>query len=74
MNPAEVVYRIANAAKDLFNEVSIDNAIKAADICRKFLPDFKKVFESIRTHWIALYVDAENVTYFDSFGLEHIPR
>ena len=52
MNPAEVVYRIANAAKDLFNEVSIDNVIKAADICRKFLPDFKKFFESIRTHWI----------------------
>ena len=29
-------------------------------------------YESIGTHWIALYVNAENVTYFDSFGVEHI--
>ena len=27
--------------------------------------------ESIGTHWIALYVDVENVTYFASFGVEH---
>ena len=27
-------------------------------------------YKSIRTHWIALYVNAENVTYFDSFGVE----
>ena len=26
------------------------------------------------THWIALYVDAENVAYFDSFGVEHVPK
>ena len=25
-------------------------------------------YESIGTHWIALYVNAENITYFDSFG------
>ena len=31
-------------------------------------------FKSIGTHWIALYVNAENVTYFDSFGIEHIPK
>ena len=31
-------------------------------------------FKSIGTHWIALCVNAENVTYFDSFGLEHIPK
>ena len=30
--------------------------------------------ESIGTHWIALYVNAKNVTYFDSFGVEHIPK
>ena len=29
-------------------------------------------YESIGTHWIALYVNAENLTYFDSFGFEHI--
>ena len=31
-------------------------------------------YESIGTHWIALYVNAKNVTYFDSFGVEHIPK
>ena len=31
-------------------------------------------YESIGTHWIALYVNAENVIYFDSFGVEHIPK
>ena len=31
-------------------------------------------YESIGTHWIALYVNAKHVTYFDSFGLEHIPK
>ena len=29
-------------------------------------------YESIGTHWIALYVNHNNVTYFDSFGVEHI--
>ena len=31
-------------------------------------------FESIGTHWIALYVTAENVRFFDSFGAEYIPE
>ena len=31
-------------------------------------------FESMGTHWIALYMIAENLTYFDSFGVEHIPK
>ena len=30
--------------------------------------------KSIGTHWIALYVNNNNVTYFDSFGVEHIPK
>ena len=29
-------------------------------------------YESIGTHWIALYVNAKNVTYFDSFGIKYI--
>ena len=28
----------------------------------------------IGTHWIALYVNTKTVTYFDSFGVEHIPK
>ena len=30
--------------------------------------------ESIGTRWIALYVSDNNVTYFDSFEVEHIPK
>ena len=29
-------------------------------------------FKSIGTHWIALYVNRINTTYFDTFGVEHI--
>ena len=28
----------------------------------------------IGTHWVALYTHNDNVTYFDSFGVEHIPK
>ena len=28
----------------------------------------------IGTHWVALYVQNNDVTYFDSFGVEHIPK
>ena len=32
-------------------------------------------FSDIETHWAALYVSkANNVTYFDSFRVEHIPK
>ena len=30
--------------------------------------------ESIGTHCIALYMNTENLTYFDSSGVEHIPK
>ena len=29
-------------------------------------------YESIGNYWIVLYVNAENVTFFDSFEVEHI--
>ena len=28
----------------------------------------------IGTHWVALYLNNKTVTYFDSFGVEHIPK
>ena len=31
-------------------------------------------YESVGTNWIALYVNAKNIIYFDSFGVEHIPK
>ena len=31
-------------------------------------------YSDIGTHWIALYIQNNDVTYFDSFGVEHIPK
>ena len=31
-------------------------------------------YSDIGTNWIALYVKNNGVTYFDSFGVEHIPK
>ena len=31
-------------------------------------------YSDIGTHWIALYVLNDDVTYFDSLGVEHIPK
>ena len=36
MNPAEVIYKVANKANDLFNKVPFDDVIKIADLSRKF--------------------------------------
>ena len=49
---------------------------------RKNLPKIKdRVYvanlnqhKSIGTHWIAFYVNADNVTYCDSFGVEYNPK
>ena len=31
-------------------------------------------YSDIGTHWIALYTKNNDVTRFDSFGVEHIPK
>ena len=31
-------------------------------------------YADVGTHWIALYVQNNKVIYFDSFGVEHIPK
>ena len=31
-------------------------------------------YSDIGTHWVGLYVRNTDVTYFDSFGVEHIPK
>ena len=30
--------------------------------------------KSIGAHWITLYLNGNNVTYFDSFGVKHFPK
>ena len=50
---------------------------------RDNLPDEKKdeayitcfdEYADIGTHWIALYMNGNAVTYFDSFEVDHIPK
>ena len=31
-------------------------------------------YPDIGNHWVALYVNNNDVTYFNSFGVEHIPK
>ena len=31
-------------------------------------------YSDIETHWVALYAHNNDVTYLDSFGVEHIPK
>ena len=31
-------------------------------------------YSDIGTHWVALWVNNNDVTYFDSLGVEHIPK
>ena len=31
-------------------------------------------YSDIGTHWVALYIQNNDVTYFDSFGVKHIPK
>ena len=31
-------------------------------------------YKSIGTNWMALYVNGNNITHFDSFRVEHIPK
>ena len=31
-------------------------------------------YADVGTHWIALYVKNNEVIYFDSFGVQHVPK
>ena len=33
-----------------------------------------EVYKLTAAHWIALYTNGDNATFFDSFGVEHIPK
>ena len=48
---------------------SKNNLTKIKDVLSAINLDDYKLIE---THWIAFYVNDNNVTYFDSFGVEHI--
>ena len=50
---------------------SRDNSTKIKD--GAYIVNLDKL-SNIVTHWVALYVHNNDVTYFDSFGVEHIPK
>ena len=31
-------------------------------------------YADVGTHWIALYCEQSEIIYFDSFGVEHVPK
>ena len=50
---------------------SRDDLPKAKDGAYKINLD---EYSGIGTHWVAMYVQINDVTYFDSFGVEHIAK
>ena len=65
-------------------QANYQNEPRFIDVCsRHNLPDKIKdgayiinldEYSDIGAHWISLYVNNNTVTYFDSFGIEHIPK
>ena len=53
----------------VYSRDNLPNKIKA----RAYVINLDE-YSDIGTHWIALYVNNKIVTYFDSFGIEHIPN
>ena len=54
-----------------FNDVYSRNNLEKKD--EAYLIKLNKC-KSTGTHWIALYVNASNIVYFDRSGVEHIPK
>ena len=59
------------------NEPTFNGVYSRDDLCK--IKDGAYVinldeYSDIRTHWVALYVHNSYVTYFDSCGVEHIPK
>ena len=58
--------------KPRFNGVfSRDNLVKIKD--GAYITNLDG-YSDIGTHWVALHVNNNDVTYFDSFGVKHIPK
>ena len=55
----------------LNGDFSQDNLPKIKD--RAYIINLDE-YSDLGTHWVALYVQNNNVTYFDSFVVEHIPK
>ena len=59
------VYSRDNLPKTKFNEKIKDGA---------YVINLDEFSDWYWNSWVALYINNNNVTYFDSFGVEHIPK
>ena len=59
--------------------MNLDLMVSTLEIIKKKKKDGPYIinldeYSDIGTHWVALWVDNNDVTYFDSFGVKHIPK
>ena len=49
-------------------------AFRSTDFCVPKNLIFPALYSDVGTHWVALYVKNNDITYFDSFRIEHMPK
>ena len=54
----------------VFSRDNLPNKIKDG----AYIINLDNEYSDIGAHWISLYVKNNGITYFDSFGVEHIPK
>ena len=57
----------------VFSRDNLPNTIRSKELGSAYVINLDE-YHDIATHWVALYVNNKTATYFDSFGVEHIPR
>ena len=65
----EVYYQNEPRFNGVFSRDNLSNTIKNG----AYVINLDE-YHNIGTHWVALYVNNKTVTYFDSFGVKHIPK
>ena len=62
-------YENESRFNEVFSRDNIPNSIKNG----AYVINLEE-YRDIGTHWVALYVNNNTIIYFDSFGVEHIPK
>ena len=62
-------YRNIIKINGVYSRDNLPNKIKYGEYVTNL-----EAYSDIGTHWIALYVENNDITYFDSLGVEHIPK
>ena len=65
----EAYYQNEPGFNDVYSRDNLSNKIKDG----KYVVNIDE-YSDIGTHWVALYANNKTVTYFDIFGVEHIPK